>query len=122
MTVQRGDPPVLVPDLVDGDASIIVDAAVLGERLLDDAYTTWLVAESEAEQMLDAWRERASGTCASRYRAYLAAVEREEAAARDLQRLHEIASHYLRRYAGFPRDESGGAFGLDDSEVRWFVR
>ena len=99
MTIQRSDPPALVPGPPDSDASITRDAAELGERLLDDAYTTWLMAESEAAQTLDAWRERASGTCASRYRAYLAAVEREEAAARDLQRLHEIASPYLRRYA-----------------------
>ena len=103
MTIQRGDPPILVPDLLATDASISRDAAELSERLLDDAYVTWVVAESEAEQTLDAWRERASGTCASRYRAYLAAVDREEAAARDLQRLHEIASPYLRRYAQLTR-------------------
>jgi hypothetical protein len=98
MTIQRSDPPVLVPPLLDPDASIGRDAAELGKRLLDDAHTAWLIAENEAEQSLDAWRERASGTCASSYRAYLAAVEREEAAARDLQRLSEIASPYLRRY------------------------
>lgn len=99
MTIQRSDPPVPVPELPGADASISRDAAVLSERLLDDAYTAWVLAESEAAETLDAWRERASGTCASRYRAYLAAVEREEAAARDLQRLHEIASPYLQRYA-----------------------
>src|SRR5579863_10650053 len=98
MTIQRSDPPVPMPDLHSADASITRDAAELSERLLDDAYTTWVIAESEAEETLDAWRERASGTCASRYRAYCAAVEREEAAARDLQRLSEIASHYVRRY------------------------
>lgn len=97
MTIQRSDPNVVAPDLP--GASISRDAAKLSERLLDDAYTTWLIAESEAEQSLEAWRERASGASASRYRAYLAAVDREEAAARDLQRLHEIASPYLRRYA-----------------------
>jgi hypothetical protein len=98
MTIQRSDPRVS-PSPLDGEASISRDAAELGERLLDDAHTRWRIAEGEAEQALDAWRERASGTCASRYRAYLAAVEREEAAARDLQRLSEIASPYLRRYA-----------------------
>jgi hypothetical protein len=103
MTIQRSDPPIPVPGLLGPDASISRDAAELSERLLDDAYTTWVIAESEAEQTLDAWRERASGTCASRYRAYLAAVEREEAAARDLQRLHEIAAPYLRRYAQLTR-------------------
>ena len=97
MTIQRSDPQVLVPDPLDADARITRDAAEIGIRLLDDAYTAWLIAESEAEQTLDAWRERASGTSASWYRAYRAAVEREEAAARDLQRLHEIASPYLQR-------------------------
>jgi hypothetical protein len=96
MTIERSDPPAFVPDLLRGDSSISRDAAELGGRLLDDAHTAWLIAESEAAQTLDAWRERASGTW---YRAYLAAVEREEAAARDLERLHEIASPYLRRYA-----------------------
>jgi len=99
MTIQRSDPQVLVPELLDADPNISRDAAEIGVRLLDDAHTTWLIAESEAEQTLDAWRERASGARATRYRAYLAAVEREEAAARDLQRLYEIASPYLRRYS-----------------------
>ena len=97
MTIQRSDPPVLGPDLLHADASLSRDAAEIGIRLLDDAYMTWLIAESEAEQTLEAWCDRASGTRAERYRAYRAAVEREEAAARDLQRLHEIASPYLRQ-------------------------
>ena len=97
MTIQRSDPPVLMPDGPDADASSRRDAAEIGIRLLDDAYMTWLIAESEADQTLDAWREQSSGTRAERYRAYRAAVEREEAAARDLQRLHEIASPYLRQ-------------------------
>jgi hypothetical protein len=122
MTIPRSDPPIFAPDLPGADASICHDAAQLGERLLDDAHTAWLIAASEAEQTLHAWSERASGTCASRYRAYLAAVDREEAAARDLQRLHEIASAYLRRYAGLRRDESSGAFGWEDAEVHWIVR
>jgi hypothetical protein len=98
MTTERSDPPVLLPDPLDAAQSIGRDAAQLGERLLDDAHTCWLIAESEAEQTLEAWREGGSGARASRYRAYLAAVEREEAAARDLARLHEIAAPYLRRY------------------------
>lgn len=103
MTIQRSDPPAPLPDLLGADSSISRDAAELSERLLEDAYTAWVIAESEAEETLDAWRERASGTCASRYRAYLAAVEREEAAARDLQRLHEIATPYLQRYSQLMR-------------------
>jgi SPOR domain len=96
MTIERSDSPAFVPDLLRGDTNINRDAAELGERLLDDAHTAWLIAEGEASHTLDAWRERGSGTW---YRAYVAAVEREEAAARDLERLHQIASPYLRRYA-----------------------
>lgn len=96
MTIERSDLPVFVPDLLHTDTSISRDAAELGERLLDDAHTAWLIAETEAAQTLDVWRERASATW---YRAYRAAVEREEAAARDLERLHRIASPYLERYA-----------------------
>jgi hypothetical protein len=98
MTTERSDPQVLLPDPLDAARSIGRDAAALGERLLDDAHTTWLIAESETEQTLEAWREGGSGARASRYRAYLAAIEREEAAARDLRRLHEIAAPYLLRY------------------------
>jgi hypothetical protein len=98
MTTERSDPQVLVPDPLAAAQSIGRDAAQLGERLLDEAHTTWLIAESEAEQTLEAWRDGGSGARASRYRAYRAAIEREEAAARDLARLHEIASPYLDRY------------------------
>jgi hypothetical protein len=98
MTIQRSDQPVLLPDPLEAARSIGRDAAQLGERLLDDAHTTWLIAESETEQTLDAWREGGSGARATRYRAYLAAIEREEAAARDLRRLHEIAAPFLLRY------------------------
>jgi len=96
MTIQRSDPAVRLPDLPGADGAISRDVGAIGVRLLDDAYMTWLIAETEAGQALDAWRERSSGTSASRYRAYLAAVEREAAAACDLQRLQEIASDYRR--------------------------
>jgi hypothetical protein len=98
MTIPRSDPPAFVPDAHDGDPTRR-DAVEIGVRLLDEAHTIWLIAESEAEQTLEAWREQGSGGRAERYRAYLAAVEREEAAARDLRRLHEIASPHLGRYA-----------------------
>ena len=62
--------------------------ALIGLRLLDDACMAWTAAEIEAEQALRAWlagsRDRAA------YHAYRAALDREEAAARDLQRLHEL--------------------------------
>jgi hypothetical protein len=98
MTTERSDPQLLLPDPLDAAQSIGRDAARLSERLLEEAHTSWLIAESETEQTLEAWREGGSGARASRYQAYLAAIEREEAAASDLRRLHEIASRYLLRY------------------------
>lgn len=63
----------------------------IGVRLLDDAYMAWFAAESECEQALHAWFDGTSGKRAEAYCAYRAAVDREEAAARDLQRLGELA-------------------------------
>jgi hypothetical protein len=60
--------------------------------LLDDAYMAWFTAESESERALRGWfdgdpREPSRHL----YVAYLAALDREEAAARDLQRLWQLA-------------------------------
>jgi hypothetical protein len=52
--------------------------------MLDGAYITWCGTETEAARALHAWLE-GSGTDA--YVAYRAALDREEAAARELQRL-----------------------------------
>jgi hypothetical protein len=66
------------------------EIALIGIRLLDDAYMAWVVAESEAGKALRAWREGVTGCHMASYQAYRAAVDREEAAAHDLQRLHEL--------------------------------
>ena len=93
MTIERSDPTVPVPDLSDSTFGVGCDVAESGEEyLLDRAYTTWRAAEREAQRALDAWLGVAPGTPAGRHRAYLRALEREEAAARALQRLHEPAS------------------------------
>lgn len=65
-----------------------LDVTAIGIRLLDDAYMAWRAAEGECEEALQSWLDRAH---ARAYPAYRAALEREEAAARDLQRLSEIA-------------------------------
>jgi hypothetical protein len=66
------------------------DLGVIGARVLDDAYMTWVASEVESERALRAWFEAAASQRAAGYLAYGAAVDREEAAARDLQRLCEL--------------------------------
>jgi hypothetical protein len=77
-------------DIMDFDTSR--EIALIGIRLLDDAYIAWIAAESEAEQALHAWFEGIAGQHGAAYHAYRAAVDREEAAACDLQRLHELTA------------------------------
>jgi hypothetical protein len=70
---------------------INADLAAVGVRLLDDAYLAWFSAEGEAEGALRAWRDASSSTVAMSYARYRAALDREEAAARDLQRLWTLS-------------------------------
>jgi hypothetical protein len=71
-----------------------------GAPLLDKAYLAWFSAESEAEQALHTWFEAARGDRAEAYRAYHEALEREDAAARDLQRLSETPEPCLQALSG----------------------
>lgn len=64
------------------------ELAEIGIRLVDGAYMAWLVAERECEQALNAWQEKRPGA----YWAYRAALDREQAAALDLQRLSELSA------------------------------
>jgi hypothetical protein len=67
------------------------EVAEIGVRLLDDAYIAWFAAESECEQALRAWFDGTSDNRGEAYFAYRAALDREEAAAHDLQRLGALA-------------------------------
>jgi hypothetical protein len=68
------------------------EVAEIGVRLLDDAYMAWFTAETECARALRTWFDRdAHEPTRGVYYAYLAALDREEAAARDLQRLWELA-------------------------------
>jgi anti-sigma factor RsiW len=55
---------------------------------VDDAYTAWLDAHSRCAEALAAWRKAATGARAAAHRRYLAALEREELAAAELERLN----------------------------------
>ena len=67
------------------------EVAEVGIRLLDDAYMAWFTAEHECEQALRAWFEGPPAQRSDSYLVYRAALDREEAAAHDLQRLSQLA-------------------------------
>jgi hypothetical protein len=66
--------------------------AEIGIRLLDEAHAAWQRAELECEHALQAWFEGSPRTRAAAYLSYRAALDREQAAAHDLERLWDIAS------------------------------
>jgi hypothetical protein len=66
------------------------DLAVIAVRVLDDAHLTWVAAEVDSDHALHAWFAAGAPKAAGAYLTYRAAVDREEAAARDLERLSEL--------------------------------
>jgi hypothetical protein len=75
------------------------DLAVIAVRVLDDARMTWVAAEVESDYALRAWLDAGALQGADAYLAYRAAVDREEAAARDLQRLYALTQPCQERLA-----------------------
>jgi hypothetical protein len=75
------------------------DLAVIAVRVLDDAHMTWVAAEVASEHALRAWFDADTPQDAGAYQAYRAAVDREEAAASDLQRLSELTQPRNERLA-----------------------
>lgn len=71
--------------------NIDTTVAEIGVRLLDDAYLAWWSAESECEGALRSWFQAVGSSRADAYHSYRAALEREAAAARDLERLWQVA-------------------------------
>ena len=66
-----------------------MELAEIGVRLVDEAYLAWLCAARDCEQASRAWQEQGAAATGA-YCAYRAALDREEAAARDLERLSEL--------------------------------
>jgi hypothetical protein len=66
------------------------DVATIGVRLLTDASLAWFNAEIECDQALRAWFESTRNQAATTYLSYRAALDREEAAAHDLERLWQL--------------------------------
>lgn len=67
------------------------EVAQIGVRLLDHAHFAWSRAQSECERAMQAWFTATGGQRATAYDRYQASLDREEAAARDLQRLWELS-------------------------------
>jgi hypothetical protein len=82
------------------------EIAKVGVRLLDDAYIAWFAAECESEHALRAWFSGTGGNRDAMFCAYRAALDREEAAARDLQRLTELAEPCLDHLVRLKEDVS----------------
>lgn len=75
------------------------DLAVIAVRVLDEAHMAWVAAEVDSQHALRAWYDAGRPQGAGAYLAYRAAVDREEAAARDLQRLSELTQPCQERLA-----------------------
>ena len=84
--------------------SSVNHVAELGHRLHNDAYMAWFSAESECERALHAWFAQPGPAGAPEYLAYCGALEREEAAARDLQ---GVCGSTARRVAAPQVDRAG---------------
>jgi hypothetical protein len=83
------------------------EAVEIGIRLLDDAYTAWFTAEAECEQALRAWSEGTNRNRDHGYFAYCAALDREEAAARDLEKLWALAGACHDHLVALAQDAAG---------------
>ena len=70
------------------------DLARIGVGLLNQAYMMWWAAERECEEALRGWSAGTKRGGAEAYSRYRAALDREEAAACHLQKLHEVTQSY----------------------------
>ena len=66
------------------------ELAAIGIRLIDDAHMAWVAAAAESARTLRIWFDGIAPNHEA-YCAYVAALDREEAAARDLQRLSAVS-------------------------------
>jgi hypothetical protein len=71
--------------------SAVRDVTGIAIRLLDDSYMAWHRAQLECENALRDWLDSGSRDLAA-YHSYRAALDREEAAAIDLERLTNLVA------------------------------
>jgi len=67
------------------------ETAKIAVRLLDDAHNIWSLAQCECENALRDWVDAGRRDGSAKYLRYRAALDREEAAALDLQRLWQLS-------------------------------
>jgi hypothetical protein len=67
------------------------DVGGIAIRLVDDLYTAWRRAQRQCQIALGAWLDTSAGNHVA-YHAYLAALDREEAAAVDLERVFQLVA------------------------------
>lgn len=78
------------PAAARSQARIPSEAVEIGFRLFESAYAAWVAAEAESGEALRGWFSGTTRPDGQGYFAYRAALDREEAAALDLQRLCEL--------------------------------
>jgi hypothetical protein len=88
----RQDSTALPPTAMRSRPRQRLELAEIGIRLLDEAHVAWQRAELECEQALRAWYDGPPRAGTELYQSYRAALDREHAAAGDLERLWELAS------------------------------
>ena len=74
--------------------SMAASAATVGTRLADGAFGAWQAAQAESEVALRDWHAAPPGRTAAAHLAYLAALDREEAAALDFEHLCRLTDEF----------------------------
>ncbi len=67
------------------------EVASIGIRLIDEAYVSWCAAQMQCQTALRAWFDAGPRDRAEANSVYRAALDREQAAARDLEWLSRLA-------------------------------
>jgi hypothetical protein len=67
------------------------EVASIGIRLVDEAYMSWCTAQTQCQNALRAWFDAGPRDRAEANWAYRAALDREQAAASDLESLSQLA-------------------------------
>ncbi|MDX6655244.1 MAG: hypothetical protein QOH62_37 [Solirubrobacteraceae bacterium] len=87
----RAAPPPKIRSVTRHHIDALTAVAAVGTRLADGAFHAWQSAHIECDLALRAWDAAGPGRSATAHFAYRAALDREEAAARDFEELCRLA-------------------------------